>query len=190
VIIFCHADNTCAIGQANDLGNFLMFFVLSLVFDQVIPLLTGSLNWLFYSWSGCLCCPVCRCYCPRSLYCFLCCLCKADDDSDSDYEHETNQMLCICPTKYSYWSILTFFPCRKFLNIYHLAENTFEDDKKLFQEQYPGRVAVDDVIMTNSSDLFTTEHTGVVTVESVMSGDGENTTIDEENIIIGNSSRV
>lgn len=80
VVIFCHGGGTCSVDQAHELGNFLFFFALSLVLEQVIPVVTGSLNWALYSWKGCLCCPVCRCKCPRSLYCALCCLCRDEDD--------------------------------------------------------------------------------------------------------------
>lgn len=161
IILFCHKDRTsCAVSQAAGMGNFLMNFVLSLILDQVLSLVTGSFNWIFYSWAGCLCCPVCRCHVPSKLQCFLCFFCQETDkkNEDSAVENTTNstdggqrngsdtsQLLCICPTKYSCCSLLTFFPIRKILNLHQLAENTFDDDKKLFQEQYPGRIAIDDV---------------------------------------------
>ena len=54
-----------------------------------------------------------------------------------------NQYMCACPSKYSFCSLLTFFPIQYVLNLYNLAENTYYDDKKLFEEQYPDRIAVD-----------------------------------------------
>ena len=149
VILFCHEDSACSVSQADGMKNFIIYFFLSLVLNQVLPLMTGSLNWIFYTWSGCLCCPQCRCVCSRRFYCWFCCLCNADENYTSDDDSSKNRFLCICPVKYSFCSLLTFFPVRKLLNIYKLAESTYEDDRQLFQEKYPGRISVDDIGCVN-----------------------------------------
>lgn len=46
---------------------------------------------------------------------------------------QPTEVLCVCPMKYSCLPVLTFFPVRKFLNVYQLAERTYEEDKATFQ---------------------------------------------------------
>ena len=152
VILFCHEDGACSASQARSMSGFLVSFVFSLIFEQVLPLLTGSFNWIFYSWNGCLCCPVCKCYCSSFWGCLLCCLCTEEPNGADSDSSKSNNVVCVCPIKYSYCSLLTCFPIRKVLNVYNLAENTYDDDKKLFQEKYPGRVSIDDVSNVMQSD--------------------------------------
>lgn len=145
-VIFCHEGGTCGLHQTSGMGIFILFFFLSLLLEQLFPLAGDSLNWILSSWSGCLCCPICRCRFPRSLDSVCCCLCKEEEPpSEEDLESalSDDEVVYMCPMKYSCCSILTCFPVKNMMNVYKLAEKTYEEDKRSFREQYPGRIAID-----------------------------------------------
>lgn len=133
-------------------------FFLSLFMDALYPLILGKANFCVYSWSGVLCCPIVACHCPKSISSFIAPCCKEESKKVGD-ETEDELFLCKFPSKYSYLSMLTFFPIRFVLNMYYLAESTYEDDKVSFQSQYPDRIAIDVFKSSVAHEYNTTEFT-------------------------------
>ena len=89
-------------------------FLLSVLLEQLMPFYFGCFNWVLLSWRGCFCFPLCGFTC-RGQRC---------------------ESIRFCP-------LLGFLPVRLLLNAYYMGESTYEEDKTIFQEKYPGRIAID-----------------------------------------------
>lgn len=118
-------------------------FLISMLFEQLMPFYLGVFNWIFVSWKGFLCCPQCACAC-------LGLRCKST----------------------RFMPLLGLWPIRLVLNAYYLGESTYEEDKEIFKQKYPGRIAIDDVSreapvdnsLLTSSSFAANSRTSAITV--------------------------
>jgi len=106
---------------------FVVQTVLSVLLDFLSFFYLGIINWMLVSWRGCLCLPMFPYYC-------CCCTKSKDDNTDIVVEGFPPRFL----------PLLGCWPCRFALNLCHLGERTYLEDKVEFGMKYPGRVAVDD----------------------------------------------
>lgn len=100
----------------SDYRDLIITFGASLLLEQFMPFFLGIFNWIFVSWKGFLCLPQCGCSCLG--------------------------MRCV---SVRFFPLLGLFPIRIVLNAYYLGESTYAEDRDIFKEKYPGRIAIDDV---------------------------------------------
>lgn len=107
------------IGEGVDVS-FMKSFVISIIFDYLSYFYYGIWNWYLVSWKGFLCLP----RFPASLFC---------------------SREATCPNGFppQFCSLLAVCPLSTLLNMIHMGESTYREDKKLFELKYPGRIAID-----------------------------------------------
>lgn len=102
--------------ESRPIGKTILVFTVSMTFSLLLPFILGLSNWYLSSWKGVLCCPQFSCK-IGSFHC-------------DNEEYRCCPLLELCPVNFV-------------LNMYCLGESTFLEDKKKFEELYPGRIAVD-----------------------------------------------
>ena len=121
-ILFVGAGIAVLKVQSRPVKKTIINFFLSFLLSQLMPFVLGLLNWFLASWSGILCCPQYNCT-VLSMKC-------------SNEEYRCCPLLELCPINFV-------------LNMYCMGESTFIEDKKKFEEQYPGRIAIDRFVNGN-----------------------------------------
>jgi hypothetical protein len=115
-LIFIAAGLSVLEFKSKPVSKTIEIFIFSIFFSQLLPFVLGLANWYLLSWSGVLCCPQFSCNVDK-------------------YTISNEQFRC-CP-------LLEVLPINFVLNMYCLGESTFAEDKKRFEELYPGRIAID-----------------------------------------------